>query len=620
MFRYKYNKYNTKIEALLFSKMMKILNKTNQIGGGKSFGCCEMNCERNPRQIKFGENKRIQMICCDLCLSSEGKNHTKKCLDLLSDDICNCGRVVLCGIDLTKGDKNKVCCELCETGTHTKECDLRQQNFTKELQNNEHKTFPLDADEKQQNSQNSGKEQPPIKKVLGEINAKMKQKLDEAISDLDKIMMSYKTDKLEQIISRALFESVNNPDKKMAMIGFNFFNKYFLQIKLPITEQIAVNGLKLMAIVNVPVQLMLEFIENLSSEIKIGRRLYSEIFRYCQNNKLGDIALGLLRFAIINKIIFTKEDVGFILGSIVGSIEETNEISKEKYKNEIVEIINYIMTQDYFEEDTTVISPLGERSICSIFECKKSILHPYFTQNTIQKIKQNENTILEKKHLIECKLCSKSLNRYNFNKTEKKIILDSVIKKLGDFVQIIDDKLKDINIDYVIDGANVGYQFEEQGKKVTMKFRKINMIVQKLNGNIAIFLHQQHIDKAKKRKTTDGIENMIILESWQKMTNVKLVITPYNENDDFSWIYTTIKYEAMLISNDNMNDHYDKIFKSVWPIKFRLWQKLHQINHQMQSGDVMELSLPPVCLRKIQKVENTYFFPLEGNEWLCVDV
>jgi hypothetical protein len=583
-----------------------------QTGGG-SIGCCSSECGRNPKQITISENNMIKLICCDLCFKTNGEHHTKKCNDFLSDDICKCGRVVSCGINLNRDDKFNFCCESCESGNdaHNRECDTRNINFTKSLQKN----IPEDLQQNEKDKQNEQKEQdnknPPLKKVLGEINAKMKNNLKGALDDIEKIIKSYKIDKLEQVISRVLYEALNSKDNKID--GFNFFNKYFLELKFPVTEQIAVNGLKLMNLFDIPLPIFLEFIERLSKNVRFERRIISEILRYCQKNKLKDIALNSIRFGIVNNVIFTKEEFSIMLG-IFGDA---------KNKKEINEILNYMKTQDYKDINFTPISQLSEQLLCSIFKCEKIDVNPNYTENTKQKIKISEKNSFEIKHQKILNLCNTELLKFNFTKEEKNRIIKAMISKLGKFSKIIDEQTEDKHIDYVIDGANVGYQFENGGKTQIMTFKKINMIASKLNGNIVIFLHRKHLDKVRRPKqqaTNIDIENNNILQSWLSNPNITLIDTPYNENDDYSWIYATLKHEAMLVSNDNMNDHYDKIFKEIVSAKFRLWQSLHQINHETLAGDVVELSLPPVCLKKIQNIGNKWFFPLDNNKWLCVDI
>lgn len=602
MYKYKYNKYNIKFMSL------------EQIGGMNE-GCCSVNCGRNPKQIEVEKkNKLIKLMCCDLCLNSKGQHHTKKCNDYLRDDICNCGRIHQCGIIFNKGTKFEFCCEACELGNnnHTNECDKRQIEFAESLKKNSLEDLQKNQEEKLDTPKKEENQQ-PLKKILGEINAKMRNNLKESINDIEKIIKSYKMDKLEQIIARVLYESLNSKDNKMD--GFNFFNKYFLELKFPITEQIAVNGLKLMNFIDIPLPVMLEFLERLSKEVKLERRLIAEFLKYCDKNKLKDYALVLIRFGIVNNVIFTKEDFG-IMFSIFINTESIN-------KDEIMEILNYMKAQDYKDPNFDQISQLNVQLLCSIFNCKIVNVIPYYTENTKQKIQNLEKKFFETKHQKTLNICNTNLPKFNFTTGEKNRIIKAITSKLGKFTQTIDEKIGNINVDYVVDGANVGYHFDNNGQTKIMMFKKINMIVSKLVGNIIIFLHSAHLNKirrTKKQTSNIDIENNNILQSWISTPNIILIETPYNENDDYSWIYTTLKHEAMLISKDNMNDHYDKIFKHIVPVKFRLWQSLHQIYHETLTGDVVELLLPPICLKKIQNVGLKWIFPLNNNEWLCTDI
>jgi hypothetical protein len=605
MYKYKYNKYIIKFTNLMHT-------------GGGNIGCCSSECGRNPKQITIIDTNKINLICCDLCLKTNGEYHTKKCNDYLSDDICNCGRILPCGITLNKDDKINFCCDSCETGInkHSGECDARNIKFSQSL--SLQKDIPEELSQSNQNEKNKHSEQneqniqnPPLKKVLGEINAKMKNDLKGALNDIESIIKSYKIDKLEQVISRFLYETLNSKESKID--GFNFFNKYFLGLKFPITEQIAVNGLKLMNLVDVPLPIFFEFIERLSKNVKFERRIISESLKYCQKNKLKDNAIALIRFGIVNNVIFTKEEFGIMLSIFCDS----------KNTKEIIEILNYMKTQDYKDINFSPIPSFVEELLCSIYDCKKTEINPYYTENTKHKIKFSEKKTYETKHQQTLSMCGINLPKFYFTNQEKNRLINAMINKLGSFSKKIDEQTENKHIDYVIDGANVGYQFEDGGKNKYMSFKKINMIATKLIGNIIIFLHSAHLNKVrrpKKQATNIDSENSTILESWLSSPNITLIETPYNENDDYSWIYTTLKHNAMLVSKDNMNDHYDKIFKNIVSAKFRLWQSLHQIYHETLAGDVVELSLPPICLKKIQLVVNKWFFPLENNQWLCVNI
>lgn len=206
-----------------------------------------------------------------------------------------------------------------------------------------------------------------------------------------------------------------------------------------------------------------------------------------------------------------------------------------------------------------------------------------------------------------CSKCEKILNKFKLDITEKNAILkylEDTSKSNKNFEKIV-EFIKKNPVDYVIDGANVGFQLENT--VMTINYNKINSVLKIVGTKSMVFLHARHFEKISQ-------DNQKIINLWESM-GIKICKSPFKFNDDITWMYAALYNDAYLISNDEMRDHYVNIYSKISPINFKLWKELHQITHNFD----LKLDFSPVFLNFINKTDTTIHFPV-SSQWFCLDL
>jgi hypothetical protein len=584
-YKYKYTKY------LLKNKIIDM-----QHGGGR-YGCCANNCSRNAYQIRV--NRVVNSVCCHLC---ETGVHTFECDERQKKEkkcICGCERFVECGIDARTGKKFSHCCIACETSnqkihTHTQECDNTNARIIRELATPYQKESTLPQTQKLK----SGKALDKIQ--MGAFNQTFmpeKNDMQSAITILKNRLREPDgvNETVKAFVVRVLYHCAKDGQKEENIrAGFDFFTELFLVNNIfIIDEAVASIALRMMILINAPKDYVLNFTEKIFREIEITRRVFTSLFALCAKNKDIDFAMELVRIGIIKNIIFRNaeyEDYEYVLECI--------DSKNQSKKSLALEIMTYMESQDYLQIDgIQPITPKTTQMLCDIFENTTNIA------NFIVNI--SRTTCI-------CSKCGTLLKQFNLDTKERQNILDFMEKTQSPQFKHMVDYIKANPATFIIDGANVGYQ-EEKGKMI-INYKKIDIILQtiKANNNTIIFLHNRH----QKNITPKDKE---IIDRWMR-SGIKLCWTPFNMNDDISWMYATLYNDALLISNDEMRDHYVNIYSKISPVNFKLWKELHQISHSFSTGDVVTLEFPPKCLARIQHNSGLWHFPLGNNKWLCLNI
>jgi hypothetical protein len=576
--KYKYNKYASKN------------NKYNMKGGG-FFGCCSGNCFRNANLLTLSTNSDniFDLICCDLCLSG---NHTLECNNKqIKENFCVCKRFINCGLNPESGSKFTHCCSLCPTNTHTEECEIQNQKILAQL----HSHTNVVAIAPKTKKISAGK--PLDKSLMVEFNETFKtNNMEKAIEILRARVAEPDgiNENVKGFINRVLnFCAQENQTPNNINAGLNFFVDVFLNKSLfPLDDATFTNGLRLMQVSNADLDSVYMFTEKIFREIEVSRRVLAILFLICAKNKDLKFCMNLLRFGIIKNIIFNKEDYD--------SVFNTFDLSKhniQDLKKYTIEIITYMRNQDYLTAD--YLGPI--------------------TQNTADILRQIFSTNSQITHMsplvCSCSNCGNSLPVFNLDIKEKQNMLNFMENTQTPHFKTMVDYIMANPAEIIIDGANVGYQEEKDKGKVKMviNYVKIDMIIKKfLPKSIIIFLHNRH----QKNVTS---KDQILIDNWIK-SGVKICWTPYNMNDDISWMYATLYNDAMLVSNDEMRDHYVNIYSKISPVNFKLWKELHQIQYEFVKGNIVELRIPPKCLPRIQTMGNFWHFYLGDSKWLCLNV
>ena len=202
----------------------------------------------------------------------------------------------------------------------------------------------------------------------------------------------------------------------------------------------------------------------------------------------------------------------------------------------------------------------------------------------------------------------KGKKRKDFSPEERKAKWES-------FCRFLDQKG---DIDVVIDGANVGY-FETNfaGAAKHVDYKQIDWILQHFlnqNKKVLLFLHERHFHPNLMPQQYRHYEI-----KWKQM-NV-LFRTPAGMNDDWFWLHAALKYQCLVLTNDEMRDHH---FQMLAPRMFLRWKERHQIHFsfgewqgdQTVSGRKIQLVYPDVYSRRIQRVRDGIVLPLakRGDE------
>ena len=158
------------------------------------------------------------------------------------------------------------------------------------------------------------------------------------------------------------------------------------------------------------------------------------------------------------------------------------------------------------------------------------------------------------------------------------------------------------NIDFIIDGANVGYFEQRPDLGGTLSYSNIDKVVKQLPGTKIIFLHEMHNRKNKyvDRWNTEGL----------------VYFTPRGMNDDWFWLYLGIhNLKSKIISNDNIGDHYFKCYHSKC---FMKWRDLTMIKFK-KSTSGFDFKIPKPYRTETQYSELKWHIPIKNDTWLCLD-
>jgi hypothetical protein len=229
-----------------------------------------------------------------------------------------------------------------------------------------------------------------------------------------------------------------------------------------------------------------------------------------------------------------------------------------------------------------------------------------------------------------CSHCSTSLLESKLSDVERLQILDKFVIKITNnnpkFIKFINEINKNperFNVDYILDGANIGYFQQRPDKGGRLSFNNIQRIMShldNLNKTYIIFLHEKHLNKSKL-----SINENKLLEQWEK--NDIIYKTLRGLNDDWYWIYLGIYVSnSFIISNDKLCDHY---FQCEHSKSFKRWRDLTKLEFEFDFNTKSKVTL---ILNKLhingtlesrQKIHIPYYKTKSQNkdkiEWLCID-
>lgn len=229
-----------------------------------------------------------------------------------------------------------------------------------------------------------------------------------------------------------------------------------------------------------------------------------------------------------------------------------------------------------------------------------------------------------------CSHCSTSLLESKLSETERSQIIDTLVVKITNnnpkfinYINEINRNPERFNVDYILDGANIGYFQQRPDKGGKLSFNNIQMIMShldNLNKTYIIFLHEKHLNKSKL-----SIKENELLEKWEK--NDIIYKTLRGLNDDWYWIYLGIYMtNSFIISNDKLCDHY---FQCEHSKSFKRWRDLTKIGFDFNTNTKSKVTLISNklhingTLESRKKIHIPYYKTKSQNqdkiEWLCID-
>ncbi|PON41394.1 Protein-only RNase P, C-terminal [Parasponia andersonii] len=171
----------------------------------------------------------------------------------------------------------------------------------------------------------------------------------------------------------------------------------------------------------------------------------------------------------------------------------------------------------------------------------------------------------------------------------------------------------------IVDGANIGlYQqnFADGGFSVS----QLDAVVRELYNRSGSKWPLVVLHNKRSRALLENASHRKLVKEW--VDNGVLYTTPNGSNDDWYWLYATVKLKCLLVTNDEMRDH---IFELLGSSFFLKWKERHQVRYTFVKGN-LQLQMPPPYSSVIQESEKgTWHVPVAGDctedsekTWLCI--
>lgn len=277
----------------------------------------------------------------------------------------------------------------------------------------------------------------------------------------------------------------------------------------------------------------------------------------------------------------------------------------------------YMHIMDTFNIEKIIFSDieLMKRDYLNYFKyCNDNMLDQNI-ELFINKIKNN-NILLEKDIIFllnNCKKLLKYLDGYYINISLKSNFLNLHILKKYNILQykteiinyyhnilknymVLDNILS--NKDIVIDGGNIVYYNCKNNKPTYIYFEQIISNVMKIYKNPIIIIHKKHYKNLNKHFDIIKYKNNIF---W----------TEYGVYDDHYIIYSMIKNQIPILSNDKMKDHIYSISK--------LFVKNNNISNYIKDNIITYnetiINNIPNYSNCIQYIDNMVIIPCHNNEF-----
>jgi pentatricopeptide repeat protein len=132
----------------------------------------------------------------------------------------------------------------------------------------------------------------------------------------------------------------------------------------------------------------------------------------------------------------------------------------------------------------------------------------------------------------------------------------------------------------LVDGANVGfYQQNYANAPKHVNYQQLQAMIaylQSIQMIPIVILHCRHISRETVPSSSSDLINF-----WKGSTdksnspNLRFYFTPGGYNDDIFWLFSTVKLDLHVVTNDEMRDHHFQMLSPKWFIR---WKDRHQIH------------------------------------------
>jgi hypothetical protein len=357
---------------------------------------------------------------------------------------------------------------------------------------------------------------------------------------------------------------------------------------------------------------------------KIHQREVENILELCAKNKNQEQCEYVLQMSFDAGIIFEEKD---FINMIV---------LYDKYSDKILDILKKM------SKLIPEISSNNFEIIKSILIDNKKIINPSFIN------KLTHECIICKSQIIE-------FAEFVYNRNEILTLLDNIAmnnieedKKLGkNFIKRTENEKKNLyyeydnfkniimtlpQVDFVIDGANIGYHNlnlkvpnAKNNSKVqgfvtsSIDYNQLNLIVEYLYNNnktVLIILNKRH----------DKPHGKIFIDKWKNMGIIKF--TPNSFADDICWMYASIfmtlknsHKKTFVITNDELRN-YSSIMENNQI--FQRWKDTHSIRYKFNKDGFMfeNLHILNTFIMSIQYNNDTkkLHIPVKNKGVFCIDM
>lgn len=150
---------------------------------------------------------------------------------------------------------------------------------------------------------------------------------------------------------------------------------------------------------------------------------------------------------------------------------------------------------------------------------------------------------------------------------EKKFIIPKANEeKWQAFTTWLDTRHVKNPFDVIVDGANVGYYKQNfAGAPTHIDYHQLHAVIESLlheHGRCPILIiHSRHLAEHMLPQQHSDIQQIRqMIQSWRDRDIV--YPTPKGFNDDWFWLYATVRFQVPVITNDEMRDHHFKLLSA----------------------------------------------------------